>query len=91
MKNLSKVSFTGLDAQTDVVLAVELAKFCSVNVEYGLLASHHSAGNQNRYMEIATLKDVAAYLIDCDVEVVLHVCGIWSRWLMKICSVRTRG
>jgi len=80
---LKRVTFTGIDSKTDLKRAIELALSCPFSVEYGVLVSETGAGLKPRYPEIELVKDIFTAFKNAGIPTALHVCGSWSRKLLK--------
>lgn len=68
---LKHITFTGIDAKTDIKALQEIQKEYPI-AEFGVLTSYHWYENGNRYPEIRTLKPALQYL---GTNLALHVCG----------------
>lgn len=81
---LERITFTGVDEKTHIGRAKAIAKASRHRVEYGILASKSAAGKKPRYPTVRQVNDTANSLMDSpNLKVAVHVCGGWSRQLLK--------
>lgn len=80
---LERITFTGVDSKTDLARAIEIAKASPTPIEYGILVSESGAGLKPRYPSIEEARAIITTLREAGLPVALHVCGRWSRELLK--------
>ena len=67
---LKHITFTGIDARTDIDVLKELQQEYPI-VEFGVLASYHFSENGNRYLD----PELISKLRDSGLNLALHLCG----------------
>ena len=67
---LKHITFTGIDARTDIDVLKELQQKYPI-AEFGVLASYHFSENGNRYLD----PELISKLRDCNLNLALHLCG----------------
>lgn len=70
MNRLKHITFTGIDAKTDIVALQEIQKEYPI-VEFGVLTSYHWYENGNRYLDPRLMRA----LRNSGLNLALHVCG----------------
>lgn len=70
------ITFTGLDARTDLQRAKALAD--AYKIEWGVLFSPERQGKDNRYPEVAFVQEA----LFADIDLSAHLCGGYSRSIM---------
>lgn len=71
------ITFTGLDARTDLARCGELSRRYSI--EWGVLFSRSRQGNEPRYPDAATLTRI---INDGPCRIAAHLCGAYAREIM---------
>lgn len=67
---LKHITFTGIDAKTDIKALQEIQKEYPI-AEFGVLTSYHWYENGNRYLDPKLLRSLQG----CGLNLALHVCG----------------
>ena len=80
---LDRITFTGVDKNTDLFRAYELARNNNFIIEYGILVSKTGAGKKSRYPTLREVKDITASFNLNNIRTALHICGSWSRQLLQ--------
>ena len=68
MNNLKHITFTGVDANTDIHTLQEIQKRWPI-VEFGVLTSYHWYENGNRYLDPRLMRNLE------NLNLALHLCG----------------
>lgn len=69
---LKHITFTGIDAKTDIRDLIEIQRECPI-AEFGVLTSYHWYENGNRYLNPTFLSNL--YVGNGGLNLALHVCG----------------
>lgn len=84
MQKPNKVTFTGVDNQTDLNRLASISKKYP-SVEWGVLFSKRNQGNSRRYPSIPFIEALTAVYIDVNppINFSAHICGRYSNDIME--------